>query len=86
MTYIGTDNRPDSENDDWCLSTSSRSRDSSLSTEGMIEECCLECGLDLPQESGSQDHDLTDDDIMTLFQMMFLWPEPIRDMRLRATK
>lgn len=47
---MGTDERPESENDGSCLSTSSRSRDSSLSTEGIIarqcsgtEECCVEC-------------------------------------------
>jgi hypothetical protein len=33
---MGTDERPESENDGSCLSTSSRSRDSSLSTEGII--------------------------------------------------
>ena len=52
--YIGTDERPESENEGWCLSTSSRSRDSrdsSLSTEGILtnetdvlgsKECCAE--------------------------------------------
>ncbi len=34
--YIGTDERPESENEGWCLSTSSRSRDSSVSTEGIV--------------------------------------------------
>lgn len=33
---MGTDARPDSENDCECLSTSSRSRDPSLSTDGIV--------------------------------------------------
>ena len=34
--HIGTDDRPESESEGWCLSTSSRSRESSLSLEGMV--------------------------------------------------
>jgi hypothetical protein len=36
-TYIGTDALPDSENECWCRITASRSRDSSLSTDGILE-------------------------------------------------
>lgn len=48
LAYMGTDARPESENEGWCLSTSSLSRDSDLSEDvdivdyvsgGRSEEC-----------------------------------------------
>jgi len=41
--YMGTEDRPESETEGWCLSTSSRSRDPSLSTDGIVKTCCSSC-------------------------------------------
>ena len=40
---MGTEERPESENEGRCVNTSSRSRDPSLSTEGIVKNCCTRC-------------------------------------------